>query len=62
MWYSVVLAISVLLAACASGNDGTPVPKEQIVCTQDAMQCPDGVWVGRSAPRCEFVCPPAQTR
>jgi hypothetical protein len=23
----------------------------------DAMRCPDGSWVGRSGPRCEFICP-----
>ncbi len=28
-----------------------------VVCTQDAMQCPDGSWVGRTGPNCEFVCP-----
>lgn len=27
------------------------------MCTQDAMQCPDGSWVGRSGPACEFTCP-----
>jgi hypothetical protein len=27
------------------------------VCTADAYQCPDGTWVGRTGPRCEFVCP-----
>lgn len=26
-------------------------------CTQDAMQCPDGSFVGRTGPNCEFVCP-----
>jgi hypothetical protein len=62
MWNSVVLATSALLAACASGNSGTPVAEEQIVCIQDAMQCPDGAWVGRSGPRCAFVCPPAQAK
>lgn len=62
MWNIVVLATSILLAACASGNGGMPIPKEQMVCTQDAMQCPDGAWVGRSGPRCEFMCPPAQAR
>jgi hypothetical protein len=29
------------------------------VCTMEAMQCPDGSWVGRSGPECTFVC--AQT-
>lgn len=28
----------------------------QTMCTMDAMQCPDGTWVGRSGPNCEFVC------
>ena len=28
-----------------------------IACTADAMQCPDGTYVGRTGPNCEFVCP-----
>lgn len=31
--------------------------QEQIFCTQDAMQCPDGSYVGREGPNCEFHCP-----
>ena len=30
---------------------------EGVACTQDAMQCSDGTWVGRTGPNCEFVCP-----
>ncbi|MAZ30427.1 hypothetical protein CL655_04080 [bacterium] len=30
---------------------------EPVACTADAMQCPDGSYVGRSGPNCEFVCP-----
>ena len=31
---------------------------EAVFCTQDAMQCPDGSYVGRTGPNCEFaVCP-----
>lgn len=26
-------------------------------CTMDAMECPDGTWVWRSWPNCEFNCP-----
>ncbi len=26
-------------------------------CTQDAMQCPDGTWVGRTGADCSFACP-----
>jgi hypothetical protein len=37
----------------------SPVSEEDIVmCTMDAMQCPDGSWVGRTGTNCEFVCPP----
>lgn len=34
------------------GRDTDP-----IFCTMDAFQCPDGSWVGRTGPNCEFVCP-----
>ncbi len=34
----------------------TPLP-EETMCTQDAMQCPDGSYVGRTGPSCEFICP-----
>lgn len=27
------------------------------VCKEDAIQCPDGLFVGRTGPSCEFVCP-----
>ena len=31
---------------------------EQVFCTEEAKQCPDGSYVGRSGPRCEFsACP-----
>lgn len=36
-----------------------PDAPEGIVCTMDAMQCPDGSYVGRTGPNCEFVCPAA---
>ncbi len=29
---------------------------QQIACTEEAMMCPDGSYVGRSGPNCEFVC------
>lgn len=38
----------------------TPIkvtPTEPVFCTMDAFQCPDGSWVGRTGPKCEFVCP-----
>ncbi len=30
---------------------------EPVFCAADAMQCADGVFVGRTGPNCEFVCP-----
>ncbi len=32
-------------------------PIQPVACTMDAKQCPDGSYVGRSGPKCEFVCP-----
>ncbi|TSC84698.1 MAG: Uncharacterized protein G01um101413_82 [Parcubacteria group bacterium Gr01-1014_13] len=33
-------------------------PTEPVMCTMDAKQCPDGSYVGRSGPKCEFAkCP-----
>jgi hypothetical protein len=37
----------------------TPVDDESVFCTQDAKQCPDGSYVGRIGPKCEFA--PCQT-
>ena len=36
-----------------------PSPSEEmpVACTMDARECPDGSFVGRSGPNCEFVCP-----
>jgi hypothetical protein len=36
----------------------TPAEGDQVFCTMDAKICPDGSYVGRVAPRCEFApCP-----
>ena len=32
-------------------------PALPVMCTADAMECPDGSYVGRTGPNCEFVCP-----
>jgi uncharacterized lipoprotein YajG len=49
-----------MLAACTqtSTPDKTQ-PPQTTVCSQDAKQCSDGSWVGRSGPNCEFACPSA---
>ncbi len=41
----------------------TPTGKskdDQVVCTQDAKQCPDGSYVSRTGPNCEFAACPTQ--
>ena len=38
-----------------------PTPAgEAVYCTQDAQECPDGSFVGRIGPRCEFAPCPGQ--
>ena len=32
-------------------------PTLPVACMADAKQCPDGSYVGRSGPNCEFICP-----
>lgn len=44
-----------------NGND-YEVPTVPIACTMDAKQCPDGSYVGRVGPKCEFQqCPEGAT-
>jgi len=51
-----------------SGNDSVDVTDgtatstatstgEMTICTMDARMCPDGTYVGRTGPNCQFVCP-----
>jgi hypothetical protein len=41
---------------CTAYFDSTDKPNP-VACTMDAKQCPDGSWVGRTGPKCQFVCP-----
>jgi hypothetical protein len=41
----------------APGLPTQPVEDDVVMCTMDAMMCPDGTYVGRSGPNCQFVCP-----
>jgi len=50
-----------LLAATAVACTQTSTPDKTqpgVACTEEAKQCPDGSFVGRSGPHCEFICPP----
>lgn len=59
----VVLVVLVLAGAMYVQSqrsiDDTPSPDDDdVACTEEAMQCPDGSYVGRTGPDCEFApCP-----
>lgn len=50
-----ILTKAILVAVLTFASIALPA-YAQTMCTMDAMQCPDGSWVGRSGPNCEFVC------
>lgn len=71
-YFYVLVILAVVLfgvGAFASFRNSTPTPVENpkpidnrdggaIACTMDAKMCPDGSYVGRSGPKCEFTaCP-----
>lgn len=39
----------------------TSTSTQPVACTMDAKQCPDGSFVGRVAPNCEFAACPSET-
>lgn len=43
-----------------NGDDSQSNEDDFMACTMDAMQCPDGSYVGRSLPGCAFRCPGEQ--
>lgn len=62
------LLVLIVLALVATGaflyfNDDVPVQDDGIVaCTLEAKLCPDGSYVGRGGPNCEFApCPNSDT-
>ncbi len=59
-----VIVAAVMLSRSADTETDTnitplpPVDDGQVYCTQDAKMCPDGSYVGRTGPKCEFSpCP-----
>ncbi len=49
--------VSVIKTIISTLKFTTPKTEEPIACTMDAYMCPGGSYVGRSGPKCEFVCP-----
>ncbi|MDO8594924.1 MAG: hypothetical protein Q7R93_05465 [bacterium] len=66
---NLIVSVAIVLAALGAGyyflresktSDVTTIPprNEGMMCTMEAMLCPDGSYVGRSGPKCEFaLCP-----
>lgn len=61
----IILVILLVIAGLVyyfTGSDNSLPGGEQIACTMDARVCPDGSYVGRTGPNCEFAaCPTTST-
>ncbi len=56
------IIIGVALGVWYGQQKNVPEPTpDGVMCTMDAMECPNGVVVGRTGPNCEFVCPTGET-
>ncbi len=54
--FTLSLSVFLLMSGCVHATK--PTADEQVMCTQEAMMCPDGSYVGRTGPKCEFTpCP-----
>lgn len=38
-------------------NNAATGTNSAVACTMDAKMCPNGTYVGRTGPNCQFVCP-----
>ncbi len=53
-----IIALLIIIGAFYFFWKKAPQQPEQVFCTQDAKLCPDGSYVGRTGPKCEFAaCP-----
>jgi hypothetical protein len=57
LWAIVGLVTIIAIVYFLQARNRAPLEGNGTVCTADALQCPDGSWVGRSGPNCQFVCP-----
>jgi hypothetical protein len=61
----IIIAILIALGGYVYLQGNLPIentkPVELVACTEEAKQCPDGSFVGRTGPNCEFVCPEVAT-
>ncbi len=49
------LPLAALLAVACSPTSPPEAPDADIACTQEAKECPDGSYVSREGPNCEFA-------
>lgn len=55
VFFVFVIPLFILVAIRIQDSNKEP---EQVFCTMEAKMCPDGSYVGRSGPKCEFAeCP-----
>jgi len=53
---SIYILLIIFIVACQQAA------KKEVQCTLEAFQCPDGSYVGRTGPNCEFApCPTTPT-
>jgi len=60
----VLILIGWAMYAGTKGSTSAPIsnnPGEPVICTMDAMLCPDGSYVGRIGPNCQFAACPLPT-
>ena len=58
--FALTLFLFSIGAGCATKDTDSRVntPPEGVICTQDVKECPDGSYVSRTGPNCEFAaCP-----
>lgn len=54
----VVLMFTLAVVAGCNREHHKPPAEGSVMCTQEAKMCPDGSYVGRTGPHCEFAaCP-----
>jgi DNA repair exonuclease SbcCD ATPase subunit len=54
----IVIILSIITSFVAYAEETTTTDTKPIACTMDAKSCPDGSFVGRVGPKCEFAqCP-----
>lgn len=56
-----VIAILIVLAIYYFRDSSSASGEEAVYCTMDAKLCPDGSYVGRIPPDCEFAACPIPT-